>query len=191
MTARHELPTPGPAAQIAAMFSALVPTIVTDRLVLRGPRLSDFPVFADILCSERGRFVGGPMARDAAWTDFAGIAANWMLHGHGGWTIEDAATLDVLGFVVLGLEPGDREVELGFLLRDAAEAKGIAHEAALAVRDWAVRDLNLTGLVSYVDPDNARSIRLAERMGAVRDLSAEAVFDEPVFVYRHPRGGSA
>ena len=33
----------------------------------------------------------------------------------------------------------------------------------------------LTTLVSYIDPDNRRSIRLAERMGARRDTVAPGV----------------
>lgn len=186
MTARHELPTPGPAAEIAAMFAALVPTIVTDRFVLRAAKLSDYPVFVEIACTERGRHIGGPMSREDAWYDFATICSGWMLHGHGGWTIEDTATFEVLGFVALGLEPGDNEVELGYLLTEAAEGKGVATEAAQAVRDWAERELHLTGLVSYIDPDNTRSIAVATRLGATRDPAAEAALSDPMQVYRHP-----
>lgn len=187
MTARHERPTPGPAAQLAAMFAGLVPVIPTDRLVLRAPRLSDFPACAEIACTEHGRFIGGPMSRADAWNEFAKMCANWMLHGHGAFTIEEAESREVLGFVVLGLEPGDNEVELGFALTPAGEGRGIAAEAASAVRDWAAHELELTGLVSYIDPQNARSIALAERLGARRDAEAEAAFDEPLCVYRHPR----
>ncbi len=187
MTARHEQPTPGPATDLAAMFSALVPMIATERFILRAPKLSDFPACAEIACAERGRFIGGPMSRDAAWFEFAAMVSGWHLHGHGGFAIEDKANSNVLGFVVLGLEPGDHEVELGFALTKAAEGKGVAFEAALAVRDWAARELGLTGLVSYIDPGNARSIALAERLGATRDAKAEAAFDDGTCVYRHPQ----
>lgn len=191
MTARHELPTPGPAAQIAAMFSALVPKIVTERFALRAARLSDFPAFVEVACTERGAYIGGPMSREDAWYQFATICSGWMLHGHGGWTIEDPSSLDVLGFVALGLEPGDTEIELGYLLTKSAEGRGIASETALAVRDWAEGELGLSGLVSYIDPENARSIALALRLGAARDRDAEAVLDDATHVYRHPgKGGS-
>ena len=187
MTPRHELPTAGPAEQIAAMFCALAPTIQTERLVLRAPKLQDFDACADIACSERGRFVGGPMSRDDAWDEFAKMSAGWMLHGHGGFAIEDAKSQDVYGFVVLGLEPGDHEVELGFALTEAGEGKGIAYEAALAVRDWAARELGLTELVSYIDPANERSIAVATRLNATRDPKAEAALNDPgTCVYRHP-----
>ncbi|MEL7026999.1 MAG: GNAT family N-acetyltransferase, partial [Pseudomonadota bacterium] len=46
-------------------------------------------------------------------------------------------------------------------------------------------ELGLSTLVSYIDPENARSIALAERLGAVRDDEAEKPEDNPL-VYRHP-----
>lgn len=189
MTARHEQPTPGPASEIALCFQAMVPRIETERLLLRAPQLTDFPICAEIACSERGRFVGGPMSREEAWDEFAKMAAGWLLHGHGGLAIEDRESGAVLGFVVLGLEPGDMEVELGFALSAAGEGKGVAFEAALALRDWAARELGLTGLVSYIDPDNVRSIAVATRLKAIRDTAAEAALgDEQTFVFRHPVG---
>ena len=191
MTFRCEQPTPGPAAQIAEMFSSLVPMITTENLLLRAPRLSDFPACVEIACSERGRFVGGPMSREDAWFEFTSMSAGWMLHGHGGFAIEDPRTSEVYGFAVLGLEPGDNEVELGFALTEAAEGRGIATEAAMAIRDWAARELGLTGLVSYIDPKNTRSIAVATRLGAERDPDAEAALSEPgTCVYRHPKTGA-
>ncbi|MEM8804238.1 MAG: GNAT family N-acetyltransferase [Pseudomonadota bacterium] len=189
MTARHEQATPGPAEDLAAMFNALAPTIQTERLLLRAPVLSDFPACAEIACGERGRFVGGPMSRDAAWAEFTAMVAGWSLHGHGGFAVEDAEG-NVLGFVVLGLEPGDHEVELGFSLTEAAEGNGFAEEAARAVRTWAATELELTGLVSYIDPENVRSVALAKRLGATRDTKAEAAIGASTHVYRHPEGQS-
>ena len=192
MTPRHELPTAGPATEIAAMFQALVPMIATERFMLRAPKLSDFPACAEIACSERGKFIGGPMSREDAWYEFISMVAGWSLHGHGGFTIEDPVGFKVLGFVVLGLEPGDNEVELGYALVEDAEGKGVATETALAVRDWAARELGLTGLVSYIDPDNIGSVAVATRLKAVRDPKAEAALSEPgTHVYRHPKNGDA
>lgn len=187
MTPRHEQPTPGPAAALAHRVFETLPVLRTDRLVLRAPKLADFSACAEIACSERGRFVGGPMSRDEAWSEFAKMTAGWLLHGHGGFTVEDAENGDVYGFVVLGLEPGDQEVELGFALTAAGEGKGIAFEAASAIRDWAARDLGLTNLVSYIDPENARSIALATRLNATRDPDAEAALEDAgISVFRHP-----
>ncbi|NNF92028.1 MAG: GNAT family N-acetyltransferase [Boseongicola sp.] len=166
MTARHLLPTPGPAAEISAVFGALVPQLETARTRLRAPRLADFVAYREIVCGDRGAFVGGPMSEEDAWLDFASLSSCWMLFGHGGWSVLDKREGRLLGFVVLGLEPGDQDVELGFLFLAEAEGRGYAFEAAQAIRDWAFTHLRLKTLDSYIDARNERSIALAGRLGA-------------------------
>ncbi len=80
------------------------------------------------------------------------------------------------------------EREIGWTLWAAeAEGKGYAREAAVAARDHAFRDLGWDTAVSYIDPENTRSIALAERLGARRDDAARHPGDEPCLVYRHPK----
>lgn len=184
MTPRHELPTPGPAAEIAQVFGALVPQFRTERTRLRAPRVEDFDAYAEIVCGPRGEYIGGSMSREDAWYDFASLSSSWMLFGHGGWTVEDKDTREVLGFVVLGLEPGDLDVELGFLFRESAEGKGYAAEAASQVRDWAFGHLRLATLDSYVDARNARSIALARRLGG-RDETPDDWAETGLVRFRH------
>ena len=93
---------------------------------------------------------------------------------------------EVVGFVVLGFEPGDHEPELGYMLRAQAEGMGYAREAAVAARAHGMQTLGLTTLVSTIDPDNSASMKLAERLGARRDRVAEAAHDDAILVYRHP-----
>ncbi|MEZ5884221.1 MAG: hypothetical protein R3D53_10315 [Paracoccaceae bacterium] len=52
------------------------------------------------------------------------------------------------------------------------------------MREWARHVRRLETLVSYVDPGNDRSRRLAERLGAARDEKA-ARQDPQDLVYRH------
>ena len=68
-----------------------------------------------------------------------------------------------------------------------AEGKGYAFEAAIAMRDWAFQERKLKTLVSYIDPDNSRSIRLAERLGATIDEHARPQHPDDL-VYRHVPG---
>lgn len=185
MTPRHEEPTPGPAVEIAHAFAANVPVIRTARLILRAVRLEDFPGYASILCTNRGRFAGGPLSREDAWSDFATLSAGWVLHGHGGWAVMETATGDLLGFVLLGLEPGDAEVELGYLFLEDAGGRGFATEAAEAARDWAFNALGLQTFVSYIASENIRSIALAERLGAVEDTPKD--WPRGNVVYRHAK----
>ena len=186
----HEMPPTGAPADLAAQLRADVPEVAAGRTRLRAMRLEDFPAWAEILCSDRARWMDGPYGRDEAFREFAASAGSWLLHGHGCWTVADPTTDEALGFVCLNMEPSDHETELGFFLREGAEGRGLAFEAAIAARDWAWAQ-GLPSLVSYIDPANARSAALAERLGARRDPAAEAEFagtpDEGVAVYRHPR----
>ena len=188
MTFRCERAPTGVPAEIAARFAALVPVIQTPRLTLRAPRVDDFPAYAAIACTERGRHIGGPMSREDAWYDWIQFASSWLLHGHGGWTITDRADGRVLGFGILGLEPDDREIELGYVLVEDAEGKGYVTEAMTAVRDFARDTLRLDTVVSYIAHGNDRSAAVARRLGAERDTDAEAALDAGVFVYRHRLG---
>lgn len=190
MTPLHELVHPGPPAALAERLAGLVPVIETRRTRLRALRLSDMPAWAEILCSDRARWMDGPLERDDAFVELAASAGGWLLRGFGLWAVEARAGGEVLGFAGVGMEPSDREPELGYFLRAAAEGRGYATEACAAARDWAWAQ-GLPSLVSYVNPGNLRSVAVAERLGARRDPAAEAGFagtpGEGVAVYRHPR----
>ncbi len=170
MSARHEIAPTGIPSAVAANVAAQIPTLMSDAVLLRAPKVEDFPLYADVLCTSRGQYMGGPLSRDDAWWDFVQLASGWMLHGHGGWTIENVDSGEALGFVILGLEPGDAQIELGFLVSEDNEGLGIAYEAAQMARAFAFETLKLSELASYIHKDNARSIALAERLGASRTV---------------------
>ena len=58
---------------------------------------------------------------------------------------------------------------MGWLLYQGMKGTAMPSRPPRALRDWAFADGGLTTLVSYCDPANARSIAVAERLGAVRD----------------------
>lgn len=182
----HEAPPVGASAAHAASLRAALPRIETARLVLRAPVIEDFAAYRAILMSPRAvHMTDEPFDRESAWLDFTQCIANWHLRGHGLFTLTGKPDATVLGFALICMEYGDREPELGWFLTEAAEGHGYAFEAATAVRDWGLATLGLESLVSYIDPPNTRSIRLAERLGGRRDRAAEAAIGEPVLVYRH------
>jgi RimJ/RimL family protein N-acetyltransferase len=168
MTAPHETPIPGPAADFAASLAARLPVIETARLRLRAPRLDDFDAWAEIFTGPAGPHLGGPFDRDEAFTEFAATCGLWLLRGHGVWTVEAKSGGAVLGFVLIGFEPGDQHPELGYLFRRMAMGQGFATEAATALRDHAFDGLGIDPLVSYIDPENTGSIRVVERLAARR-----------------------
>jgi len=61
------------------------------------------------------------------------------------------------------------EIEIGYRLRSDYWNKGIATEAARAVRDHAFRDLKLDRVVSLIHPENVASRRVAEKIGMTPD----------------------
>lgn len=147
--------------------TVVIPTIQTERLSLSVPKTGDFEGYASIVTTQRGRFVGGPLTREAAWLDFSQMAAGWVFRGIGALSIRHRDHSDYLGTVLIHHEYGDPEPELGWLLTESAEGRGYAFEAGRAMRDWAFENTHLETLVSYIDPVNARAISLAERLGGV------------------------
>ena len=162
-----------------------IPTLQTARLILRAPVFADFPAYAALMASPRAIHMGGPFDIRAAWGMFASDLAMWPLFGHGALMIEIAASGQCVGQVGLNHGPLFPEKELGWLLYDGFEGQGFAGEAAAALRDWAFGVLGLPTLVSYVDPHNTASRRVAERLGG--RLDPEAPKQDPedlVFRYR-------
>jgi RimJ/RimL family protein N-acetyltransferase len=119
------------------------------------------------------------------WQIFAVEFFGWCLDGLGHWVIErrDGTALGVTGFSHPAYYP---EPEMGWALYDGFEGQGYATEAARAARDWAQG--RIASLVSYIAPGGARSIAVAERLGARRDGSAtlpDGASPETCIVYRH------
>ncbi|MEM8824240.1 MAG: GNAT family N-acetyltransferase [Pseudomonadota bacterium] len=182
MIAPVALPVPAPAAERAAALESLVPVLRTDRTILRAPRLTDFAHLHGITGTDRAIFEGGPSTPAETWSDLCTMTATWLLRGHGLWTIETHAG-DIAGFVLIGLEPGDEEHELGWLLCAEFEGLGLATEAAHAARDHAWHTLQVPSLVSYIAPGNTRSEAVARRLGAAPDGTLMA---GKITTWRHP-----
>ncbi|MEL6206451.1 MAG: GNAT family N-acetyltransferase [Pseudomonadota bacterium] len=170
-------PPEGKAAEFAAGLSAHVPELETARLRLRAPRVADCPLWTAIW---QGAEAEGPAISDEhGWEEFCVYTAGWLLHGHGLWSVESKSDGVLVGFVLLGLEWGDEEPELGWAFAPEARGQGFATEAAAAARDYAMALLG--GAVSYIDTANTASARVAERLGARID----GLIDDDVQVFRH------
>jgi RimJ/RimL family protein N-acetyltransferase len=167
-------------------MTATIPVLYTPRLRLRPPVEADFPAYAAFLASDRAAgLMGGPHDLRAAWGMFCHDIVCWHLFGHGALMVDLTATGACIGQVGISHGPLFPEKELGWLLYEGAEGQGLATEAAAALRDWAWQTLGLTRLVSYVDPDNHRSVAVARRLGARLDPTARP--QDPgdlVFVHR-------
>ncbi len=151
------------------------PRLTTERLILRGPELEDLaPLTEWITTSDRMAIMGGNgTVTEARYAFLVGIG-RWHLDGFGYFTLTPMDTptpmgrVGLLSYPVTDTEPHPA-VELAWHLFDGFEGLGYATEAAAAVRDWARRDRGLGRLVSYIDPANAPSQRVARRLGANTD----------------------
>lgn len=95
-----------------------------------------------------------------------------------------SAILGFCGFFRLPDVNGREEIELGYRLFPAHWNRGRATAAGSALVTHAFDALGLTRLVSLIDPDNAASIRVAEKLGMVH--AGEAMlpgYDHPDRVY--------
>lgn len=164
----------------------MIPTLHTQRLTLRPPAMDDVPAYLEVMASERAVHMGGPFSEEEAWLDFCAGVAGWHLRGYGMLSIAAKDGPAFLGVIFMHLEWGDPERELGWILTPEAEGNGYAFEAAVAARAYAFDTLGWTTAVSYIAPANARSVALAERLGAVLDPEApQPAVETPCLVYRH------
>lgn len=163
------------------------PLIRTERLLLRPYRLEDFPHLLALYETDRAAFIGGRLSPRQVWDGFMNCIGQWSVLGFGGWAAEEAASGALVGEVAVHRPVDYPEIELGWLLFDGFEGRGYAFEAAFAARSWAFSELGLSSIVSYIDRDNIRSIRLAERLGATLDPLAMTPNGDPCLAYRHYR----
>ena len=165
-------------------------TLETERLILRAPKPKDVDAYVAHFASERSQYVGGPKSADDAWEIFVYEMGHWVMRGFGSFMITRKGSDDAIGLAGHLHQPWDPEKEVGWILFEGKnEGQGLAVEAAKACIDHAWKVLKWDTIVSYVDPRNAASIKLAERLGAAHDPDAK--FPNPLkpwgLVYRHPK----
>jgi RimJ/RimL family protein N-acetyltransferase len=72
---------------------------------------------------------------------------------------------------------------MGWIFAPSAQGQGYASEAAAAALDWADEHLKAAEIVAIIDPDNAPSIRVAEKAGF--DRREDALYrDETILLFR-------
>ena len=76
-----------------------VPRLETERLILRGHRLDDFPAIRDIWADPIvTKYISGkPRPEEEAWLKFLRATGFWVHLGYGYWIVEDKETGAVMG----------------------------------------------------------------------------------------------
>jgi RimJ/RimL family protein N-acetyltransferase len=85
--------------------------------------------------------------------------------------------------------PQFQETEAGWLLRRDAWGHGYATEAARACVDWGFATLPVPYVTAMIQPENTRSIQVAQRLG-FEPVREDVLLGEPVVVHSVKRGAS-
>jgi RimJ/RimL family protein N-acetyltransferase len=147
--------------------------IETERLLLRAWRSSDAAPFAALNADpEVTRYLRGPMSRDDSDELLARIRGHWQEHGFGLYAVEVKDGGAFAGFVGLAVPSFLPEVlpavEVGWRLAREHWGKGYATEGARASLAHGFGELGLRQIISIIDPGNAASVRVAERLEMTR-----------------------
>jgi RimJ/RimL family protein N-acetyltransferase len=142
-------------------------TLETARLILRPPVEADLDGFAAFGADEEAaRFLGGAQPRAVAWRAMAGIAGSWSLKGFGMFSVIEKASGAWVGRIGPLQPEGWPGTEVGWGLLRQAWGRGYASEAAEICIDWAFDALGWSEVIHTIDPDNAPSRAVAERLGS-------------------------
>lgn len=144
------------------------PRLETDRLVLRMFRGADFDSYARMMADpEVTRFLGNgkPLGRLEAWRSLAAHVGHWSLRGYGMWVVEEKAGGAFVGRIGFFQPEGWPGFELGWALAREHWGRGYATEGARRALAFAFTELDREHVISLIDPENAPSIRVAERLG--------------------------
>ncbi|MDT0632126.1 GNAT family N-acetyltransferase [Rubrivirga sp. S365] len=168
MRGRGPAPPPGPDP-----FADGLPPLDGDRVRLRAPRPADA---ADVLAvfGDAGHlryWSHGPLADlDAARAYVDGIGAGWRERRLFQWAVTEPPDDRLVGTVTLvDWDREHRRAEVGFILHPAYAGRGLATDAVRTALRFAVGAMDLHRVEADVDPENAASLRLLERLGFRRE----------------------
>ncbi len=136
------------------------------------------------------RFIGGiPSTEQQVWSRMLTYVGHWALLGYGYWAVEEAASgafVGELGFANFkrDIEPAMREVpEIGWAFAARARGNGFATEAVRAAVAWGDERFGAAPTVCLIHPDNAASIRVAEKSG-YREFKRSRFREQPVLYFQ-------
>ena len=148
----------------------------SSRLLLRIPEMTDASLLERIYSnSEVTAFLDPPFPTTEAKSNESLVTkrTDWIFESlERRWTIERSEDSQAIGFIMISFR--DELVELGYVLERGAWSQGFATEACRSVLGWTDTEPDLHAVFAPVDPGNAASIRLLDRLGfsQCRDESA-------------------
>jgi RimJ/RimL family protein N-acetyltransferase len=153
-----------------------IPTVVTERLVLRPFTEGDADRLHQILGAEgvlRYFPSSKPPSLDGVQRFIQGQLRHWQEHGFGWWAVEVREAPGLVGWNGLQYLPETDEVEIAFLLSPKHWGRGLATEGAREGLRYGFGELGLETIVGIVHPENGASQRVLEKLGLARTAETE------------------
>lgn len=153
--------------------------LTTDRLILTPVTTADLDdllvLWSDTTFTRH--IMGRALGAEEVWFRLLRDLGHWTALGHGNWTIRLKDSGDYVGSVgVLDyrreLDPSFVDPELGWGVAPAFQGRGFAAEALRTALAWVDVHLKSNATVCMISPENAASVRLAERVGYAPYASA-------------------
>lgn len=176
-------------------LSRVAPALSTERLTLTAHAPDDFEDCASMWADpEVVRHIGGrPSSAQETWGRMLRYAGMWALLGHGYWVVRERGSGRFVGEVGLAdfrretEPPVPRVPEAGWALASWAHGRGFATEAVRAALAWSDAHVAAPRTVCFITPDNAASVRVAEKCG-YRGLGTTVCMGAETLVFARPRG---
>jgi RimJ/RimL family protein N-acetyltransferase len=170
-----------------------IPTIETERLLLRPHTIADFDDCAAMWGDANvTRHIGGrPFTREEVWARLHRYVGHWVLLEFGYWHVSERGSnrfVGEVGFADFKRDidpPFDGAPEAGWVLSPAAHGKGFATEAVRAALAWGEPRFPSPRTVCIIDPENAASIRVAGKCG-YREYARTSYKGGPAILFERP-----
>jgi RimJ/RimL family protein N-acetyltransferase len=144
----------------------MIPSIETQRLLLRAPAEIDTPVYRDFFADEAASaFYGGPMSAERAWRVLAQDLGHWLLRGYGRWSVVVKDTGVMIGGCGLWWPQTSPRSELTWWIVPAARRHGYAFEASRAAIAFGYDVLRWDLVETHMNDHNVGARQLAKKLG--------------------------
>ncbi len=144
----------------------MIPTLETERLILREPTAKDFNVYRDFFADERAsKAYNGPLSEGGAWRVLATDIGHWALRGYGRWAVTVKQTNEMIGSCGMWWPHGYPRSELTWWIIPTARRQGFAREASIAAIKFGYDTLEWPFVETHMNDENLAARGLVKSLG--------------------------
>jgi RimJ/RimL family protein N-acetyltransferase len=145
-----------------------VPTVLTERLILRCWRPSDIDPYAAMNADEETmRWLNGTASRTSTESIVIHLAGMWIMLGYGMWAVEDRESGEFLGRAGTYYADGWPGIEVAVSIRRDRWGQGLGSEAIRAALDFGFDHLEVDELITATHQRNVGMNAIARKLGMV------------------------